>query len=389
MRQHPARLLHPLRRHHLRRRPDAGVGDPADGSGLAQRLPGRGAGQAEGGRDAARVPRQLPLQPAATRTCAASTPRCRRSGSGTTTRSPTTGRTARTSRRRPLHREARADAGRAAPRAPSSSTRPCAGTRRTESERVYRHIPYGPDLDVFVIDMRSYRGPNTFNRQEAPGAETAFLGRAQIEWLKRKLERVARHLEGRSPPTCPSACWSATAWTPQGAPAVRRPRQRQRPGARPRVRDRRPAALHQARATSRNVVWLTADVHYCAAHHYDPSRARFQDFDPFWEFVAGPAERRAPSAPTSLDDTFGPQVVFQKAPPAGPGQPAADRRSAVLRPGRHRSAQRRPGGRRCAISPGNTLFSQRLEARAGSHRFDDWAAPTQTHGFCSKEMDPS
>ena len=37
-----------------------------------------------------------------------------------------------------------------------------------------------------------------------------------------------------------------------------------------------------------NVVWLTADVHYCAAHHYDPARAAFTDFDPFWEFVAGP-----------------------------------------------------------------------------------------------------
>ena len=24
----------------------------------------------------------------------------------------------------------------------------------------------------------------------------------------------------------------------------------------------------------RNVVFITGDVHYCAAHHYDPSRAR-------------------------------------------------------------------------------------------------------------------
>jgi alkaline phosphatase D len=38
----------------------------------------------------------------------------------------------------------------------------------------------------------------------------------------------------------------------------------------------------------RNVVWVTGDVHYCAAHHYDPSRARFTEFDPFWEFIAGP-----------------------------------------------------------------------------------------------------
>jgi phosphodiesterase/alkaline phosphatase D-like protein len=33
---------------------------------------------------------------------------------------------------------------------------------------------------------------------------------------------------------------------------------------------------------------LTADVHYTAAHYFDPNKAAFQDFDPFWEFVSGP-----------------------------------------------------------------------------------------------------
>lgn len=56
-----------------------------------------------------------------------------------------------------------------------------------ESERVYRRIGYGKLLDVFVIDMRSYRGPNTFNRQPEPGPETAFLGEEQLQWLKREL----------------------------------------------------------------------------------------------------------------------------------------------------------------------------------------------------------
>ena len=36
----------------------------------------------------------------------------------------------------------------------------------------------------------------------------------------------------------------------------------------------------------RNTVWLTADVHYTAAHYYDPNKAVFQDFEPFWEFVS-------------------------------------------------------------------------------------------------------
>ncbi len=66
----------------------------------------------------------------------------------------------------------------------------------------------------------------------------------------------------------------------------------------------------------RNVVWLTADVHYCAAHYYNPAIATFRDFDPFWEFVAGPLNAGS-FGPNTLDGTFGPQAVFVKAPPPG------------------------------------------------------------------------
>src|SRR5439155_4995580 len=59
----------------------------------------------------------------------------------------------------------------------------------------------------------------------------------------------------------------------------------------------------------RNVVWLTADVHYAAAHHYDPERAAFKDFLPFWEFVAGPLHAGT-FGPNPLDATFGPEVRF-------------------------------------------------------------------------------
>ena len=74
----------------------------------------------------------------------------------------------------------------------------------------------------------------------------------------------------------------------------------------------------------RNVVWITADVHYCAAHHYDPVRARFTEFDPFWEFVAGPLNAGT-FGPNTLDPTFGPEVRFVGIP-AGmkPNRPPSD-----------------------------------------------------------------
>src|SRR5207253_7279984 len=61
----------------------------------------------------------------------------------------------------------------------------------------------------------------------------------------------------------------------------------------------------------RNTVWLTADMHYTAAHYYDPNAAVFQDFDPFWEFISGPIHAGT-WHPQQLDNTFGPRAVFQK-----------------------------------------------------------------------------
>jgi len=64
----------------------------------------------------------------------------------------------------------------------------------------------------------------------------------------------------------------------------------------------------------RNTAWITADVHYAAAHYYDPNQAAFQDFEPFWEFVAGPLHAGTGRA-FPRDATFGPQVVFEKSAP--------------------------------------------------------------------------
>jgi len=188
--------------------------------------------------------------------------------------------------------------------------------RRTRIERVVR---YGPLLDVFVLDMRSYRGANSDNLQAAPGADSAFLGRRQLRELADGLRRSR-------------ALWKIVAadmplglQVPDGSDAQGRPRWEAvangDPGL-PRGRELEFAELLRAIRGVDNVVWLTADVHYCAAHYYDPSRAAFQEFSPFWEFVAGPLNAGS-FGPNALDATFGPQVVFQKAPPHPNASPLA------------------------------------------------------------------
>ncbi len=59
-----------------------------------------------------------------------------------------------------------------------------------------------------------------------------------------------------------------------------------------------------------------------ATHYYHPDQAAFQQFEPFWEFVAGPLNAGS-FGPNALDATFGPTVVFQKAPPAPNTSPLA------------------------------------------------------------------
>ena len=43
-------------------------------------------------------------------------------------------------------------------------------------------------LDVFVLDMRSYRAANNFNRQTVESPETVYFGADQFGWLQKELK---------------------------------------------------------------------------------------------------------------------------------------------------------------------------------------------------------
>jgi len=148
-----------------------------------------------------------------------------------------------------------------------------------ETERIYRN---------WRQDRRSRSrarhalvpGANSTNRQAALTSDSAILGAAQVQWLERSLAAskatgtdCVRHPIGL---VVPDAGGAFEACGEQGRRSATR-RELEVAGVLRFIRDRR----------IRNVVWITADVHYAAAHHYSPERARFTEFDPFWEFVAG------------------------------------------------------------------------------------------------------
>ncbi|ANS63685.1 alkaline phosphatase [Streptomyces lincolnensis] len=189
-------------------------------------------------------------------------------------------------------------------------------TLRRPSGRVHRVQHHGPLLDVFVLDMRTYRNANSPDDQSTD--PVGILGREQLEWLKRELSRSR-------------AVWKVIASdmplglvvpdTGDGKPNIEAVAQGD-PGA-PLGRELQIAELLRFIKHRRitGTVWLTADVHYTSAQHYDPSRAAFKDFAPFWEFVSGPLNAGAFPANT-LDGTFGPDRVFVKAPTVANVSPA-------------------------------------------------------------------
>jgi len=185
---------------------------------------------------------------------------------------------------------------------------------KSSRDRIYRHIPYGPLLDLFVVDMRSYRGANTHNRQEVQSPETVFLGRPQLDWLRRGLDR-SKALWKVVAADMPLGLLVGDGKDSQGRPVWENCANGDGPAL---GRELEVASLLSGlrRSRVRNVVWLTADVHYTAAHYYDPGKAQHQDFDGFWEFVSGPLNAGT-FGPAQLDNTFGPRVVFAKAPPKG------------------------------------------------------------------------
>ncbi len=168
-----------------------------------------------------------------------------------------------------------------------------------EPGRVYRKIQYGPLLDVFMLDMRSYRGPDGPHTDSIYRPDDYLLGPAQLAWLKRELAHS-------------QATWKVIAADTAIGYIVNTTGIEHADGPRGRGVEIADLLSFIKHAGVRNTLWVTADLHYTAAHYYDPNRAVFQDFEPFWEFVSGPIHAGT-WTPVELERTFGPQVVFRNA----------------------------------------------------------------------------
>ena len=168
-------------------------------------------------------------------------------------------------------------------------------------ETIYRKFQHGKHLEVFLLDERSFRGPN-FNNSE-PFLE--MLGENQFSWLKESLENS-------------TATWKVIATHDPLSIVTGGEGDRDSWGqGDPKVLGRE-AQLAQLLSfikekKIKNVVYISADVHFAAAIKYDPERAVFKDFNPFYEFVIGPIHAGV-FGPGELDPSFGSEYEFVRGP---------------------------------------------------------------------------
>ncbi|HEY1171127.1 MAG TPA: alkaline phosphatase D family protein [Verrucomicrobiae bacterium] len=178
----------------------------------------------------------------------------------------------------------------------------CLPIRPHPLERIYRNIPYGPSLELFFLDMRSYRGANSPNRQNELDDASAFLGRQQLDELKRALSasKATWKIICSDMPIslqCRDGKDSFEAVANGDGPALGRELE---------IAD---LLRFLKERKIRNTVWITTDVHHCSSIYHDPSKATFQEFDPFWEFISGPLHAGTFGPPAS-DNTFGAETRF-------------------------------------------------------------------------------
>lgn len=163
----------------------------------------------------------------------------------------------------------------------------------TEGRRIYRRISYGPMLDVFLVDMRSYRTANGGKER------SVIVGPDQMNWLKQELRAS-------------QATWKVISIDqPLGVATPDAVGQGDGPleGREFEIAD---LLTFIKQAHIQNTVWLTADLHYTSAMYFDPNNAVFQDFEPFWQFISGPLHAGT-WTPRPLDNTFGPRQLYLKA----------------------------------------------------------------------------
>jgi alkaline phosphatase D len=171
-------------------------------------------------------------------------------------------------------------------------------TERSTSGKLYHKFSWGNTLDLFILNNRGYRDPNT----QPDSHEKTMLGKEQLEWLKRELSNSDAQVK--------LIASSVPISIPTGKPHAR---DGWANGNHIDPNDQTGYEHEFAKLSTfitdnkiKNVYFVTADVHFADIIEYDPDHNGTVDYR---ELISGPIGA-AMGQPSALDPTFGPKRLY-------------------------------------------------------------------------------
>ncbi len=183
-----------------------------------------------------------------------------------------------------------------------------------EPGRIYRSFRRGRDVELFVLDARSYRSLNDL--AERPDDPKPLLGEPQLDWL---LEGLARSdatwkiVSSDVPLSIPTG-YQADLYGRDAFADGNHPWEAPTFAARTGFEAELRRLLHALDAGDvRNVVFVATDVHFAANLRYHLDVDGDGDLLLFHELVSGPLNAACTPVPSRLDPTFRPVTLYAEA----------------------------------------------------------------------------
>ena len=183
-----------------------------------------------------------------------------------------------------------------------------------DTNRIYRSFSWGPNLDLLILDARSYRSPN--NLVDTAENNKTMLGDEQLKWLEQSLSNS-------------SATWKVVSSdvpisVPTGANASILGRDGWANGNDTGFSNKTgfERQLHELLKylddrNVKNIVFVTTDVHFPANIRYEVDANNDGDRLTFHELISGPLSAFRFGTPggvpiPQLDTTFDPQILYKE-----------------------------------------------------------------------------
>ncbi|OQO98604.1 alkaline phosphatase D family protein [Geobacillus sp. 44B] len=169
---------------------------------------------------------------------------------------------------------------------------------RSSSGKLYHKFSWGNTLDLFILNNRSYRDPDT----KPDGQDKTMLGQEQLEWLKKELlnsDAKVKLIASSVPISIPTGKPNARDGWANGdniSPNDKTGYEHEFAEISKFIIDNK----------MKNVYFVTADVHFADIIQYDPDHNGTIDYR---ELVSGPIGAGL-GQPSTLDPTFGPEQLY-------------------------------------------------------------------------------